>query len=260
MKHLRLERPLVFFDLETTGTDPARDKIVEISVLRITTDGERESRTRRVDPGRPIPSGATAVHGIRDEDVRDAPKFRQIARGLVDFLDDADLAGFNIARFDVPLLERELKEAGFDLGLSGRRLVDAMSIYHRKERRDLSAAVKFYLDREHAGAHAAEDDVLAAVDVLDAQLERYDDLPRDVAELDAWIRPVPQDAVDHRGKFVWREGEVTFAFGRHHGRTLREVAKDAPDYLEWILGTDFPADARELVAGALKGEFPTPEG
>jgi DNA polymerase-3 subunit epsilon len=257
VKHLRLDRPLVVFDLETTGTDPATDKIVEISVLRIAPDGERELRTRRVNPGRPIPPGASAVHGIRDEDIREEPKFGQIARGLIDFLGDADLAGFNIARFDVPLLDRELREAGLDLGLTERRLLDAMSIYHRKERRDLSAAVEFYLDRQHAGAHSAEDDVLAAIDVLDAQLGRYEDIPRDVAELDAWLRPVPRDAVDQRGKFVWRESEVAFAFGKHQGRALREVAREAPDYLEWILNSDFPEDARQLVADALKGDFKT---
>jgi DNA polymerase-3 subunit epsilon len=253
---LELERALVFFDLETTGTDPDSDKIVEISVLRIEPDGQRESRTRRLNPGRPIPPGATAVHGIRDEDVRDEPSFRQIARGLLDFLADADLAGFNVARFDVPILDREFRECGLELKVSSRRIVDAMTIYHRKERRDLTAAARFYLDRSHDGAHAAEDDVAVTVDVLDAQLERYPDLPRRVDELAAWTRGGSVDAVDRSGKFVWKNGEAVLAFGKHRGQSLRRVAEQDAGYLEWVLNADFPPDARELVERALQGEFP----
>lgn len=186
MKNLRLARPIVFFDLETTGTDPAWDRIVEIAVLRIEPDGRSEVRTRRINPERPIPPEATAVHGIRDEDVREAPTFRQIARSLLAFIGDADLAGYNLRRFDLPLLERELRACGLDLGVSRRRVVDVMTIFHRKEPRDLEAAVRFYLRREHEGAHGAEADVLAAAEVLDAQLAVYEDLPRTVDELARW--------------------------------------------------------------------------
>lgn len=260
MKNLRLERPLSVFDLETTGTDPSTDRIVEISVLRVDPDGKREGRTRRVNPGRPIPKEATAIHGIRDEDVRDEPEFRRIARGLLDFLGDSDLAGFNIARFDVPLLDREFRDCGLDLGLARRRVIDAMTIFHRKEPRHLSAAVGFYLGREHEGAHGAEADVAAALEVLDAQLGRYGDLPRSVEELDAWCRPaLPPGAADPSGKFLWRDGEVVVAFGKHQGRSLRDVVREHRDYLEWILKQDFPADARRIVEGALKGEFPRQE-
>jgi DNA polymerase-3 subunit epsilon len=244
----------VFLDLESTGTDPLRDRIVEIAVLRVAPDGTREARCRRVHPGRPIPPEATAVHGIRDEDVRDAPSFRQIARSLLDWIGDADLAGFNVRRFDVLLLERELADCGLDLALASRRIVDAMTIFHRRERRDLAAAVRFYLGREHAGAHSALEDVEAAASVLDAQLERYADLPRTVEELDALGRD--RAAVDQAGKFVWREERVVFSFGMHQGRELGEVAREARDYLEWILGTDFPADAKEIVRRALAGELP----
>ena len=139
----------MFFDLETTGIDPATDKIVEISALQLAPDGTRDSKTRRVNPGRPIPPEASAVHGILDDDVCDEPTFGQIARSLLDWIGDADLAGFNIRRFDVPLLERELREAGLDLRLAERRTIDAMTIFHGRERRDLTAAVRFYLDREH---------------------------------------------------------------------------------------------------------------
>jgi DNA polymerase III subunit epsilon len=252
VKNLKLSRPLAFFDLETTGTDPASDRIVEISVLRVSPGAARDARTRRVNPERPIPVEASAVHGIRDEDVRDAPTFRQIARSFLEFLEDADLAGFNVARFDVPILDREFRDAGFDLRLSGRKLVDAMTIFHRMERRDLSAAVRFYLDREHAGAHGAQADVEATAEVLEAQLERYAELPRTVDELDAWCFPVPPGAADRSGKFLLREGRVVFAFGKHQGRPLDEVARTSPDYLEWLLRQEFPPDARSLVQTALK--------
>jgi DNA polymerase-3 subunit epsilon len=256
VRALSLTRPLAFFDLETTGTDPTTDRIVEIAVLRLQPDGGREARSRRLNPERPIPAEATAVHGIRDEDVRDAPTFRQIARGLLDFLEGADLAGFNVGRFDVPLLDREFRDCGLDLSLDRRRVIDAMTIFHRKEPRHLSAAVRFYLGREHAGAHAAAADVEAAAEVLAAQLARYDDLPCTIEQLDGWCNPVPENAVDRQGKFVLREGEVTFAFGRNRGKPLREVAASDPDYLSWLLTCDFAPDVRSLLEGALRGEFP----
>jgi DNA polymerase-3 subunit epsilon len=256
LNHLPLERAIVFFDLETTGTDPATDRIVEISVLRIDTDGTRTVRTRRVNPERPIPPEATRVHGIRDEDVREEPAFRQIARGLLDFLGDADLAGFNVRRFDLPLLEREFRDCGLDLRVSRRRIVDAMTIFHRKEPRDLSAAVQFYLDREHEGAHGAEADVLATAELLDAQLARYDDLPRTVGELDEWCAAAPPGSVDRDGKFVWKNGEAVLSFGKYQGRSLRELARTKPDYLEWIARSDFPEEAKRIAKKALEGRFP----
>ena len=258
MKNLQLERPLAFFDLETTGIDPGSDKIVEIAVLRINPDGTRETRTRRINPGRPIPAGASAVHGIRDEDVKDEPSFRQIAKGLMEFLEGADLAGFNVRRFDLPLLDREFRDCGHELRAGERSVVDAMLIFHRKERRDLSAAVQFYLGRELEGAHGAEADIAATADVLEAQLERYSDLPRTVEELSRWDRRHPDD-VDSSGKFRWKGGEVCFAFGKHHGRPLQEVAQSERGYLEWLSGTDLAHDAMQLVKGALSGELPSRE-
>lgn len=258
MSRLRLDRPVVFFDLETTGTDPSADRIVEISALRLHPDGSTEIRTRRLNPERPIPPEATAVHGIGDDDVRDEPAFRRIARSLLEFLEGADLAGFNVRRFDVPLLEREFRDCGLDLGLDRRAVIDVMTIFHRKEPRDLSAATRFYLDRDHAGAHDAEADVRITREILEAQLDRYDDLPDTVAELDRWCTPVPADAVDREGKFVWHNGRAVFNFGRFRGQTLDTVAAEQPDYLEWIARSDFPADARELVRLALTGEFPSP--
>jgi DNA polymerase-3 subunit epsilon len=258
LKQLNLDRPLAFFDLETTGIDPATDRIVEICVLRVETDGSEEIKTRRINPERPIPAAATAIHGIRDEDVRDAPTFKEIARGLHAFLEGADLAGYNVARFDAPLLNREFADCGFDLRLADRRIVDAMTIYHRKERRDLSAACRFYLDRPHDGAHSAEADVRVTAGILDAQLERYSDLPATVGELEAWCRSGRTDGVDPSGKFIWKGGEVVFSFGKHQGKALRHVAGKSPDYLEWILQSDFPADTKAVVADALRGRYPSP--
>jgi DNA polymerase-3 subunit epsilon len=257
LKNLKLQRPLVFFDLETTGIDVLSDRIVEISILRVEIDGTQEGRTRRIDPERPIPAAATAIHGIRDEDVQGAPTFRQIAKGLLELIGDADLAGFNILRFDVPLLERELNACGLDLRVPQRRLIDAMTIFHRKERRNLEAAVRFYLGRDHADAHSAEADVAATVELLDAQLERYTDLPRSVDELESWSAG-ERPTVDRSGKFTWRDGEAVFAFGKHQGKSLRAVAIEAADYLEWVVQADFPAEAKEIVAAALRGEFPEP--
>lgn len=258
MKHLSLQRPLVVFDLETTGTDPTSDRVVEISVLRIEPDGSRRARTRRINPERPIPPQATAIHGIGDEDVRESPTFRQVARSLLEWLEGADLAGFNVLRFDLPLLDREFRECGLDLGLGRRKVVDAMVIFHRKEPRDLTAAVRFFLGREHEEAHGAEADVAATLEVLEAQLERYPDLPANVEELDAWTRPARANGAAAPAKFRWQDGEWVFAFGKHNGVTLRQVATENAGYLEWILQADFPDDAKKLVEGALRGNFPEP--
>jgi len=250
---LQLTRPIVCFDLETTGIDPASDRIVEISILRLEPDGTRLTRTRRINPGRPIPEEATAVHGIRDEDVADAPSFRQVAKGLLELLEGADLTGFNVARFDIPLLDREFRDCKLNLALDQRRIVDAMTIFHRMEPRDLSAATRFYLDREHTGAHGAEADVQASFEILEAQLTRYEELPDSVDGLDAWIRRVPDNAADQSGKFVHEDGRVVFNFGKHKGKPLAEVAASMPDYLQWILGSDFPDDAKQVVRDALDG-------
>jgi len=251
---LQLARPIVCFDLETTGTDPATDRIVEISILRVEPDGTRVSKTRRINPGRPIPEGASAVHGIRDADVADAPTFRKIAKGLLQLLEGADLTGFNVSRFDIPILDREFRDCRMDLAVEERRVVDAMMIFHRMEPRHLSAAARFYLDREHVGAHSAEADVAVTFEILEAQLERYEELPRTVEALDAWQRRVPENALDRSGKFVEENGHVVFNFGKHKGKPLAEIAASAPDYLNWILGTDFPDDAKRYVREALTGQ------
>jgi DNA polymerase-3 subunit epsilon len=251
---LQLIRPIVCFDLETTGIDPATDRIVEISILRVEPDGTRVAKTRRINPGRKIPEAATRVHGIRDEDVADAPTFAQIAKGLLQLLEGADLTGFNVSRFDIPLLDREFRDCGIDIERDRRRVVDAMTIFHRMEPRHLSAATRFYLGREHEGAHEAEADVAVAFEILEAQLARYEEIPHTVDELDAWLRRVPENALDRSGKFVEEDGRVVFNFGKHKGKPLADIAAAAPDYLQWILGSDFPDDAKRYVREALDGQ------
>ena len=258
MKNLKLSRPLAFFDLETTGIDAASDRIVEICILKVFPDGRREALVERLNPERPIPPEATAVHGISDQDVAGCPRFRERAAAYLAMLEGADLSGYNVQRFDIPLLRRELKDVGMDMPMEGVRVVDAMAIYHRKERRDLSAAVRFFLGRELDGAHSASADVAATAEVLDAQLARYDDLPKTVEELEAWCNPVRQDAVDRSGKFQWKNREIVFTFGKYRDRTLASVCDTNRGYLEWVLRSDFPEDSKEVVQAALAGRLPDP--
>lgn len=260
MSRLKLERPLIYFDLETTGTQVTRDRIVEIAAKKVLPDGTEEVRSRRINPECPIPPGASAVHGIYDADVAEEPTFRKLAKGLFEFFLGCDLAGFNIVRFDTPILEREFRDCGFDFAVAERRQIDAMRIFHRMEPRDLSAAVKFYLDDDHSGAHAAEADIMATHRVLEAQLERYSELPAEVEKLESWLRGGRADSVDRSGKFVWQAGEAVFGFGKHQGRALKEVVASAPGYLDWILQSDFPQDAKEIVQGALGGTYPKRAG
>lgn len=234
---LRLRRPLVWLDLETTGLSPQRDRIVEISTLKECPDGACERRTRRLNPGIPIPPEATEVHGITDSDVRDQPPFERIARSLCEFLDGSDLAGFGIARFDLPLLCAEFQRAGVAFQVDGRAVIDAQTIFRVKEPRDLSAAVRFYLARDLEGAHESTVDAEAARAVFLAQLERYPELPGDPEELATALRDPTW--VDAEGKLLWRRSEIVVNFGAHRGKTLRELATSEPDYLEWVLKSDF---------------------
>ena len=248
-KNLLLERPLAVLDLETTGTDARVDRIVEVSVLKVRPNHPVEEWTRRLNPGIPIPPGATAVHGIRDADVAGAPTFEEVAPELLALLDGCDLCGFNLKRFDLRVLYAEFARVGRTLQLEGRAVVDPLEIFHTYERRDLSAAVRFYCGREHDGAHGAAADVRATAEVLDAMLARYADLPRSVAGLHAHF--LDSKAADSGGRFVRVEGEVRFAFGKHRGQPLDAVARREPDYLKWMLMQDFFDDTKALVRNAL---------
>jgi len=259
MKNLPLIRPLVFFDLETTGIDVEKDRIVQIAMIRIEPGGERKTFESLVNPERPIPPGASAVHGIKDEDVRDQPTFSQIRREVEDFLTDADLAGFNSVNFDLPLLEAELKRTGSELDFSGVRHLDAMKIFHIMERRDLTAAYKFYCGKDLAGAHNALADTEATLEILDAQIARYDEVPGEIDALHRFCNPDEGRFVDRKRKFIWNDqGEAAFTFGKYQGKPLQQVVADqrGRSYLEWMLGSNFSEEVKSILRDALDGAFP----
>ena len=258
VQHLILRRPLIFLDLETTGLNHASDRIVEISLVKVHSDGGRESLTHRVNPGMPIPPESTRIHGISDADVAAAPRFAEIASEVLAFVGNADLAGFNILRFDLPVLHRELALAGQRLDMTGRAVVDAQVIYHRKVPRDLTAAYRFYCGKELRDPHTARADVEACVEILDAQLAAYPDLPRTPAELYEAFGARDQAAIDPEGRFVWEGSEPVVAFGPDgiRGRPLRDVAEKDRGFLQWILRKDFHPDVKAIAQAALEGKFP----
>lgn len=250
-----LDRPLALFDLETTGLNPRSDRIVEMGLVRVMPGGDVLERVRRFNPGVPIPPEATRVHGIRDADVADEAPFSARARSLLELLEPCDLAGFNIRRFDLPMLLAEFRRSGIAFDVRDRRIVDIQAIFHREEPRDLSAAARFYLGREHDGAHSALADIRASTAILSAQMARYGHLPRDVAGLHGYCDEFApfETAVDRW--FAEVEGRLVFRRGKHRGEPLEEVASSAPDYLEWMLGAeDMDEEVLVLVRGALGAE------
>jgi DNA polymerase-3 subunit epsilon len=249
---------LVFLDVESTGTAVSSDRIVEIATLRLYPDGSEEFRCCRVNPGVPIAAEATAVHGISDADVVGEPAFGVYAKSLLWSLTDCDFAGFGIARFDLPLLQAEFQRVGIEFAWRNRAVIDAMAIFHTMERRDLAGAVRFYLDRGFPRAHAAEEDVRATVDVLCAQLQRYEDLPSDLDALHQFCNPTNPDWIDPDGKFIWSNGVPTIAFGKHMGTPLAGLVANEPDYLAWVLKGDFSPEVKQLVKNALDGTYPRP--
>ncbi len=253
-----LSRPIVFFDLETTGLVIDLDKIIEIGLLKIFPDGKRFGLTQRFDPGIKIPVESFAIHGISNMDLFGQPRFKDKAAELFEIFKDSDLGGFAMRRLDIPMLTKEFKEAGFDFSMEGRRMVDVSIIFREMERRNLSAAYRFYLNKELVGAHGAEADNLATLEVFQAQLDHYPDLPRDIQGLhDFCNRPDPS-AVDQEGKLVWRDAEAFFNFGKYKGKSLASVVKNDPGYLDWVRQQDFPKDFVEMCIKAKQGIFPKP--
>jgi DNA polymerase-3 subunit epsilon len=248
LNNITLHRPLAIIDVETTGTHPQQDRIVEICILKVRPDGSHYHWTRRINPGIPIPPEAITVHGITDADVVGAPRFADVAESLLTLVQDCDLCGFNLRRFDLRVLAAECLRAGRQLSLDGRAVLDVMDIFHRYEPRDLAAAVRFYLHRPHDGAHSASKDVSATAEVLDAMVGRYTDLPSSIDDLHRRFRD--QDAVDIDGCFIRVDGQIRFAFGKHRGRPLDAVAATEPDYLRWMLGQTFLEDTQAVVRDA----------
>jgi DNA polymerase-3 subunit epsilon len=257
--NLNLTRPLAFFDLETTGIKVSTDRIVEISIVRVAPDGTSKIKTLRINPEMHIPAEVTAIHGITDEDVKDAPKFSEVAHDLVQFLENCDLAGFNSNHFDIPLLAEEFYRAGIDFELKGRRFVDIQNIFHKMEPRNLRAAYKFYCGKDLVNAHSAEADTLATYEILMAQLERYKDVPIDDRNGKPYF-PVVNDVkvlsqfshtsrnVDLVGHIIYNEKDTeVFNFGKHKGKVVAQVFRDEPSYYDWIMKSEFPLSTKKVV-------------
>ena len=243
---LNLRNPLVFFDLETTGIDIAKDRIVEISMVKVMPNGEEIVKTRRINPGMPIPPESTAIHGITDEDVKDCPKFKEIAKSLAAQIEGCDLAGFNSNRFDIPMLAEEFLRAGVDVDLNRRKFIDVQTIFHKMEQRNLTAAYKFYCNKDLANAHSAEADTMATYEVLKAQLDRYPELENDVNFLSKYSSFT--NNVDFAGRMVYNEkGQEVINFGKHKGRLVEEVLKSDPSYYAWIMNGDFPLNTKKML-------------
>lgn len=242
---LNLKRPIVVFDLETTGVSITNDRIIEISILKVQPDGLQESKTRRINPGMPIPPESSAVHGITDEDVRDCPRFDQVARSLYQWIEGCDIVGFNSNRFDVPLLVEEFLRAGVEVDFSSRRFVDVQTIFHKMERRTLETAYKFYCDKTLLDAHSAEADTRATFEVLQAQLDRYsEDLQNDIdflSDFSSYGR-----TVDFAGLLVYDDAErIVVNFGKYKGQVLTEVLTRDPGYYTWVMGANFTLDTKQ---------------
>jgi DNA polymerase-3 subunit epsilon len=243
---LNLKRPIVFFDLETTGVDTAKDRIVEVSMIKIMPDGEEIVRTRRINPQMHIPEQATAIHGITDDDVKDCPTFAQVAKSMAQFIDGCDFGGFNSNRFDLPMLVEEFLRAGVDVDFRRRRFVDVQNIFHKMEQRTLVAAYKFYCDKNLEEAHSAEADTRATYEVLMAQLDRYPELQNDVAAL-ADFSERGQTA-DFAGRIGYNDKqEEIFNFGKYKGRRVEDVFREEPSYYAWMMNGDFPLYTKKVI-------------
>lgn len=261
---LNLKNPLVFFDLETTGINVSKDRIVELAMLKVKPNGETEKKVELVNPTVPIPEESAMIHGIRDEDVKDKPTFKEIAKNLAKFIEGCDLGGFNIVRFDVPLLVEEFLRADVDFDVSQRKLIDAQKIFFLMEQRTLTAAYKFYCGKELVGAHGADADNDATYEVFQAQIERYlgkevtdasgRQLGRIENDMGAIHNLVASNMVDLAGRFVFdKNGVEVFNFGKHKGQSVAEVLQKERGYYDWMMKGDFPLDTkRKLTAIKLK--------
>ncbi|HUI32863.1 MAG: 3'-5' exonuclease [Dysgonamonadaceae bacterium] len=244
---LNLKNPLVFFDVETTGINISRDRIIEISFLKVFPNGDEEVKSRRVNPEMPIPPESTAIHGITDEDVKDCPTFKQIAKSLASHLEGCDLAGFNSNRFDVPMLAEEFLRADIDFDMGNRKFIDVQIIFHKKEPRTLEAAYKFYCDKELVDAHSAEADAKATYEVLKSQLQRYPDLTNDVEILSKEYGSF-KDNADFAGRIVFDEnGKEVFNFGKHKGKSVSQILQREPSYYAWMMDGDFPLNTKQVL-------------
>lgn len=246
MTQLNLKKPICFFDIESTGTNVVRDRIVELGILKIYPNGNKEARTWLVNPEMPIPDEVVAIHGISNEKVANEPTFKELANHVYDMVKDADLAGYNSNKFDIPMLVEEFMRAEIDLDLSKRKAVDVQNIFHKKEQRTLSAAYKFYCDKDLEDAHTAEADTLATYEILLAQLERYPDLDNDIEYLSEYSNRFR--AADCAGFIIYnKEGIECFSFGKYRNRPVEEVLEENPGYYSWIQNAEFPLYTKKIL-------------
>lgn len=243
---LNLTKPIIFFDLETTGTNVSKDRIVELSYIKVYPDGTEEQKSRRLNPEMPIPPESTAIHHITDEDVKDCPTFRQVSKALFEIFEGCDIAGFNSNKFDVPVLMEEFARAGLNFEIRGRRFVDVQTIFHKMEQRTLVAAYKFYCGKDLANAHSAMADTEATYQVLLSQLDRYEGLKNDIDYLAKFSGSAGN--VDLAGRIILNDKqEEVFNFGKHKGKLVKDVVRTDPSFLDWMLQGDFAKNTKDMV-------------
>ncbi len=243
---LKLTKPICFFDLETTGTNVATDRVVEISILKVFPNGNKESKTWLVNPEMPIPEEVVAVHGISNEKVANEPTFKQLSKEIYKMIKDSDLAGFNSDRFDIPLLAEEMLRAEVDFDMKHMVSVDVQTIFHKMEKRTLAAAYKFYCDKDLTDAHSAEADTVATYEVLKAQLDRYPELENNIKKLSEFT--TRKQSLDFAGFIgINEDKEPIFTFGKHKGKTVEAVLEAEPGYFGWILNADFPLYTKKVL-------------
>jgi DNA polymerase III subunit epsilon len=235
---LQLKKPIAFIDLETTGINPGRDRIIEIAIVKILVDGNRSIKRKLLNPGIPIPKSSSDIHGITDEMVKDAPTFKQVAHELKQMLDGCDLAGYNSNRFDIPVLVEEFLRAGIDFDMKNRKLVDVQNVFHKMEPRTLGAAYQFYCNKTLESAHSAEADASATHEILIAQIQRYPELGTTIESILKVMGE--EEIVDFARRFVMDNGTEVFNFGKYKGRAVADVLKAEPQYYDWMMKGDFP--------------------
>lgn len=252
---LNLNKPLAFFDLETTGINVTKDRIVEISVLKVMPDGTEIIKSWRINPGIPIPDKASKIHGIYDADVADKPGFAIVGKEINQFIDNSDLAGYNSNKFDVPLLVEEFIRADIDFDVKKRKLIDVQVVFFKKEPRTLGAAYRFYCNKELENAHSAEGDVLATYEVLKAQIEKYDDLKNDVSQISKFSSQI--NSADFAGMVLYNDqNKEIFNFGKHKGETVESIFEKEPGYYNWIMNSDFPLYTKKVLTSVkLRANF-----
>jgi len=256
MKDLKLEKALVIFDLETTGVMVDIDKVLELAYIKIYPDGKKEEKTYKINPGIKIPIESIEVHKITNEDVSDWSYFKDYANELLDVFSNCYYGGFNIIGFDLPMLQKEFKEAGLNFEYKTEDIIDSKVIFHTMEKRDLSAAYKFYCDKDHIDAHSAMGDIIATEDILRSQIEKYPDIMN--KDFMQNMHSGKDDRyVDSDRRFYWRDGEAHFNFGKHRGKSLQKIASFDSGFLNWMLQADFGPEVKEIINNALNGIMPT---